>query len=40
MPRIDHPKSPLVPKLQGLHLFHFEGAPCAQRVRFALAERR
>lgn len=39
MPRIDNPKSPLVPKLQGLHLFHFEGAPCAQRVRFALAEK-
>ena len=39
MPRIDNPKSPLVPRLQGLHLFHFEGAPCAQRVRFALAEK-
>ena len=32
-------KSPLVAKLRGLHLFHFEGAPCAQRVRFALAEK-
>ncbi|MEM7099275.1 MAG: glutathione S-transferase family protein [Pseudomonadota bacterium] len=26
-------------KLQGLHLFHFDGAPCAQRVRFALHEK-
>lgn len=39
MARIDAPKSPLVPKLQGLHLFHFDPAPCAQRVRFALAEK-
>lgn len=39
MPRIENPKSPLVPKLRGLHLFHFDGAPCAQRVRFALAEK-
>ncbi|MEZ5559197.1 MAG: glutathione S-transferase family protein [Pseudomonadales bacterium] len=39
MPRIEHPASPLVPRLQGLHLFHFDGAPCAQRVRFALAEK-
>jgi glutathione S-transferase len=39
MPRIDQPESPLVPLLQGVHLFHFEGAPCAQRVRFALAEK-
>ena len=39
MPRVDNPRSPLVPKLQGLHLFHFDGAPCAQRVRFALAEK-
>ena len=39
MARVDHPKSPLVAKLSGLHLFHFEGAPCAQRVRFALAEK-
>jgi glutathione S-transferase len=39
MARIDVPKSVLVPKLQGLHLFHFDPAPCAQRVRFALAEK-
>ena len=39
MPRIDNPKSPIVPKLEGVHLFHFDGAPCAQRVRFALAEK-
>lgn len=36
---IENPKSPLVRKLEGIHLFHFEGAPCAQRARFALAER-
>jgi len=36
---IDNPKSPLVGKLEGVHLFHFDGAPCAQRVRFALVER-
>jgi glutathione S-transferase len=39
MPCVDAPKSPLVGKLRGIHLFHFEGAPCAQRVRFALAEK-
>jgi len=39
MARVEHPKSPLVAKLRGVHLFHFEGAPCAQRVRFALAEK-
>lgn len=39
MALVPHPKSPLVPKLTGLHLFHFDGAPCAQRVRFALAEK-
>lgn len=39
MPWVDAPKSPLVGKLCGTHLFHFEGAPCAQRVRFALAEK-
>ncbi|MEZ5596717.1 MAG: glutathione S-transferase family protein [Pseudomonadales bacterium] len=37
--RIDNPPNGLVPRLQGLHLFHFDGAPCAQRVRFALAEK-
>jgi glutathione S-transferase len=39
MTRIDQPQSPIVGKLEGLHLFHFEGAPCAQRVRFALHEK-
>lgn len=39
MPKIESPKSPLVAQLQGLHLFHFDGAPCAQRVRFALGEK-
>lgn len=39
MPRINNPASPIVGKLEGLHLFHFDGAPCAQRVRFALAEK-
>lgn len=36
---IDKPISQIVGKLQGLHLFHFDGAPCAQRVRFALHEK-
>ena len=39
MPLISNSKSPVVPKLQGLHLFHFDGAPCAQRVRFVLGEK-
>lgn len=39
MPKIDSPASPIVSRLQGLHLFHFDGAPCAQRVRFALGEK-
>ena len=39
MPKIDTPISPVVSQLQGLHLFHFDGAPCAQRVRFALGEK-
>ena len=39
MARIEHPSSPLIAKLRGVHLFHFEAAPCAQRVRFALAEK-
>ncbi len=34
-----HPASSLVAKLEGVHLFHFDGAPCAQRVRFALYEK-
>lgn len=36
---IEHPKSPMIPKLEGIHLFHYDGAPCAQRVRFALHEK-
>ena len=36
---VRNPASPLVPRLKGLHLFHFDGAPCAQRVRFALYEK-
>lgn len=39
MPEIPDSRSPLVHKLRGVHLFHFDGAPCAQRVRFALAEK-
>jgi glutathione S-transferase len=39
MPKIESPKSAIVSQLQGLHLFHFDGAPCAQRVRFALGEK-
>ncbi|MFK7731656.1 MAG: glutathione S-transferase family protein [Pseudomonadales bacterium] len=39
MPLVEHPKSQIPEKLQGLHLFHFDGAPCAQRVRFALGEK-
>lgn len=39
MPHVENPKSALVSKLKGVHLFHFDGAPCAQRVRFALAEK-
>jgi len=36
---IENPVSPIVGHLEGLHLFHFDGAPCAQRVRFALGEK-
>lgn len=39
MPKINHPKSAIPARLKGLHLFHFDGAPCAQRVRFALGEK-
>ena len=39
MPKIEQPKSPIPRALKGLHLFHFDGAPCAQRVRFALGEK-
>ena len=37
--KIENPKSPIVGKLQGVHLFHYDAAPCAQRVRFALHEK-
>ncbi len=36
---IENPQCEWLHKLQGVHLFHFDGAPCAQRVRFALAEK-
>lgn len=39
MARVDQPTSPIPAQLKGLHLFHFDGAPCAQRVRFALGEK-
>ena len=39
MPKIEHPTSAIPGALEGLHLFHFDGAPCAQRVRFALGEK-
>ncbi|MDG1206506.1 MAG: glutathione S-transferase family protein [Pseudomonadales bacterium] len=39
MARVENPKSPIVAKMKGVHLFHYEGAPCAQRVRFALHEK-
>ncbi len=37
--KIENPESPIVDKLEGVHLFHFDAAPCAQRVRFALHEK-
>ncbi len=37
--KIENPKSPIVGKLQGIHLFHYDAAACAQRVRFALHEK-
>ena len=37
--KIEHPESPIIEKLEGVHLFHYDGAPCAQRVRFALHEK-
>ncbi|MFT7689191.1 MAG: glutathione S-transferase, partial [Candidatus Azotimanducaceae bacterium] len=37
--KIEDPKSRIVGKIEGLHLYHYEGAPCAQRVRFALHEK-
>ena len=39
MALIDKPSSPLVARLHGIHLFGFDGAPCSQRVSFALAEK-
>ncbi len=36
---VDNPASPMIRKLEGLHLFHYDAAPCAQRVRFALYEK-
>ena len=39
MVKVVDSKSALVAKLDGIHLFHFDGAPCAQRVRFALHEK-
>jgi glutathione S-transferase len=39
MPKIEIPISSIPGALDGLHLFHFDGAPCAQRVRFALGEK-
>ncbi len=36
---VEKPRSPLPAKLRGLHLFHYGGAPCPQRVRFVLAEK-
>ena len=39
MALIPEPASPIVRNLEGVHLFHFDGAPCAQRVRFALHEK-
>ena len=39
MALVDSPPSPLVGKLTGVHFFGFDGAPCSQRVGFALAEK-
>lgn len=39
MPVIHQSRSEIPQKLKGLHLFHFDGAPCAQRVRFSLGEK-
>jgi glutathione S-transferase len=36
---VENPRSDLPAKLRGLHLFHYGGAPCAQRVRLVLAEK-
>ncbi|GAA6153542.1 glutathione S-transferase family protein [Pseudoteredinibacter isoporae] len=37
--KVENPKSPIIKKLEGIHLFHYDAAPCAQRVRFALHEK-
>ena len=39
MAKVDQPVSLIPGQLKGLHLFHFDAAPCAQRVRFALGEK-
>lgn len=39
MALVEYPRSRIVSKLKGVHLFHYDGAPCAQRVRFALHEK-
>ena len=39
MAGIENPPNLLVQKLQGVHLFAFDAAPCFQRVSFALAEK-
>lgn len=36
---VTEPNSALPGQLRGLHLFHYGGAPCAQRVRLVLAEK-
>lgn len=39
MAEISNPASALVSRLEGYHFFGFDGAPCSQRVGFALAEK-
>ncbi len=39
MTHIVDPRSPLIKQLAGTHFFGFDGAPCSQRVGFALAEK-
>jgi len=39
MTHIVDPKSPLIKQIVGTHFFGFDGAPCSQRVAFALAEK-
>ena len=38
-PSLSDPRASFPRSCGGLHLFHYGGAPCAQRVRFALAEK-